>query len=260
MVVKIAANSFATSLIGSQVKPLASRCSSGVSHSESNAISSRAASRIRFCSSSLVPRMSTAMPGRQFADSRMAAMMAAISGTLTRPRTLIGLRGSTSTGNGFSAVTPDIERAEHREQQACHESGLRQEMSRGPEEVDAIEEADEQWRVAQRTQCAADIGHQNDEKNKHMGVVLPREVGADQRPDQDHRRARGADDAGHHGTECEDGCVIPGRASDIAADQNPARNRVEREQQHDEAEVLCQHGVNESRYHRPDPAKPAERG
>ena len=54
------------------------------------------------------------------------------------------------TGDRFGAVTPDIERAEHREQQAGHQSGLRQEMSRGPEEVDAIEEADEQRRIAER--------------------------------------------------------------------------------------------------------------
>ena len=35
MATKMPANRFATSRIGSQVKPLASRCSSGVSHSES---------------------------------------------------------------------------------------------------------------------------------------------------------------------------------------------------------------------------------
>ena len=63
-----------------------------------------------------------------------------------------------------------------------------------------------------------------------------------------------------HGTEREDGGVIPGRAPDIAADQNPARDRVEREQQHDEAEILSQHGVDEGRRHRRDPAKPAQRG
>ena len=91
MVVKIAANSFATSLIGSQVNPLASRCSSGVSHNDSKAIRISPPSRTRFCNSSLVPRMSIAIPGRQFADSRMAAMIAAISAILIKPRILIGL-------------------------------------------------------------------------------------------------------------------------------------------------------------------------
>jgi hypothetical protein len=55
MQMKMPANRMATSAIGSQVNPLASRCSFGVNASESIAISTRIASRAMFCSSSVVP-------------------------------------------------------------------------------------------------------------------------------------------------------------------------------------------------------------
>jgi hypothetical protein len=49
MVMKIPANSFATSMIGNQLNSLALRVTFGVSHHDAAAISSRSASRARFC-------------------------------------------------------------------------------------------------------------------------------------------------------------------------------------------------------------------
>ena len=160
----------------------------------------------------------------------------------------------------FSAKAPSINYAEDRKQQAADDGRLPPKVPGCPEEVDTVEEADKQRRVAKRTEGAADIGDQNDEKDHHMRIVWPRNIRADQRPNQDHRRACGADDARHHRAEPEDDSVVPGRAPDVTADENAARHGIKREQKNDEAEILRQHGVNEHRRHRRAASEPSERG
>jgi len=86
---KMPANRMATSAIGSQLNSLASRCSFGVSTSERIAISTSAASRATFCSSSLVPYASTLVAGFHAAAARMAVMMPAMSSRLMLPLTPI---------------------------------------------------------------------------------------------------------------------------------------------------------------------------
>ena len=86
-------------------------------------------------------------------------------------------------------------------------SGLQPEVLQRPEEIDAAQEADEQRRIAERRQRAADIGDQEDEEDHDVHVVGAAGIGADQRPHQDHGGAGGADDAGDHGAEGEHGGV-----------------------------------------------------
>ena len=112
-------------------------------------------------------------------------------------------------------------------------------MLRGPEEVDAAQEADEQRRIAERRERAADIGDQDDEEHHHMDVVQPRGVGAQQRPDQDHGRAGGADDARDQRAEGEHRGVDQRRAAQVAGHQDAAGDHIEREQQHDEAQIFA---------------------
>ena len=84
---KMPANRIATSRIGSQVKPLAARCSAGVSFTEVTASATRTASRNRSGSKIVAPATSIARAGRHAAPSDVAAMIATISGTLIQPRT-----------------------------------------------------------------------------------------------------------------------------------------------------------------------------
>ena len=77
-------------------------------------------------------------------------------------------------------------------------------MLRGPEEGDAAQEADEQRRIAERGERAADIGDQDDEEDDDMSIVRAPGIGADQRADQDHGGAGGADQAGDRRAEGED--------------------------------------------------------
>jgi hypothetical protein len=57
--------------------------------------------------------------------------------------------------------------------------------------------------------------------------------------------AGGADDAGDRGAEAEDRGVDQRRAAQVAGHQNPAGHHVEREQQHDEAQIFAEHRMRE---------------
>ena len=118
-------------------------------------------------------------------------------------------------------------------------------MRGGPEEIDAAQEADEQRRIAERRQRAADIGDQDDEEDHHMGIVRAAGIGADQRPDQDHGGAGGADHARHGGAEQQDAGIEQRRAAQGAGNQDAAGHHIKREQQDDEAHIFRQHGVHE---------------
>ena len=77
-------------------------------------------------------------------------------------------------------------------------------LLRGPEEVHALEEAEEQRRIAQRRERAADVRHDEDEEHDHVRLVAAVVVGADQRADQQHRGAGGAHQARQHRADRQD--------------------------------------------------------
>ena len=138
------------------------------------------------------------MPGRHVAEARMAPTMAAISRKLMLPLTASlvgGLRLPDRRHQPVVAVVPDIDHDEDREHHAGDERRLEPQMLQRPEEIDPVQEADEQRRVAERGQRAADIGDQKDEEHDDVDVVEPVRVRADERTDQDHGRAGGADNA-----------------------------------------------------------------
>src|SRR5215467_14376617 len=68
-------------------------------------------------------------------------------------------------------------------------------MLHWPEEIYSVQEAYQERRIAERRQCSADIGNEDDKEHNDMDPMEPSFIGAQQWPDQDHARARGADDA-----------------------------------------------------------------
>ena len=80
-----------------------------------------------------------------------------------------------------------------------------------------------------------------------MRIACARDIGPDQRTDQDHGGAGGADHTRDRGPESEDAHVDPRRAAKIAGHENAAGDDIEREQQDDEAEIFGDRGVNERR-------------
>ena len=207
----------------------------------------------------MVPNTSKLMPGRHFADSRMQPMMARDQHEIDAPRTRTGGGGVGAHGRPARG-----DRANGRARQKIASSDRRR-----------------RWRSAARDAARSRrnrrrAGSRRTAADRRAGVSAPPTlatrmmkntmtwtlwrrsvIGADQRPDQDHRRARGADDARHPRAERQDGRVVPRRAADVAGDQDAAGDRVEREQQHDEAQIFAEHGMHEGREHRRPPAMPA---
>ena len=114
--------------------------------------------------------------------------------------------------------------------------------------------AQEQRRIADRQQAAAAVADDEDEEHHGVSDVLAFAVGFQQRADQQHRRARRADEAGQHAADGHERGVGERAGLEIAFDANAAGDRVQTEQQHDERHELGQdrigeHGVDEAGLH-----------
>ncbi len=66
-------------------------------------------------------------------------------------------------------------------------------------------------------QAAADVGDEEDEEDGDVDRVLALGVGLEQRPDEEHARARGADDVGQDRADEEEERVDLGRRPEVAA-------------------------------------------
>ncbi|MDT4849553.1 hypothetical protein FQZ97_836770 [compost metagenome] len=92
----------------------------------------------------------------------------------------------------LAPVQVAVQEEEQREQRHCQKPHRQGHVTQGPEEIHALEEAEEQRRIAKRRQAATDIGHQEDEEHHDVDVVPAVVVGPQQRADQQHGGARGA--------------------------------------------------------------------
>ena len=244
------ANRIATSRIGSQVKPLASRCSFGVSTSDSDGNAAPARRRAR--DSAARPwsrRRRNRCPGRHVADARMAA-------TISRDQQEIdaaahpNLRRSPRLADGrhqpVSAVVPEIDHDEDREH---HVRRRVQSPTTGAASSRRNRPRAEIRRTAAGRRAAISappILATRKMKNTITWTLLSRSAFA---------RMSGR-------TRIMAAPVVPttlaimvpnariavfdeGRAAQIAGDQNAASDHVEREQQHDEAQILRQHRMHE---------------
>ena len=150
---------------------------------------------------------------------------------------------------------------EHRQQQPGNDerSGSR-DVCVGPEEIDTVQKADEERRIAERTQCAADIGDQNDEKDKDVNVVSAARYWRGSAAGSEswtHPWCRRYWPSPYRARGC--AALFQRRAPDVAADENATCDGVEGEQQHDEAQIFAQHRMHEGREHRLAAAKPRDR-
>ena len=71
-----------------------------------------------------------------------------------------------------------------------------------------------------------------------------------ERPDQDHGGAGGADDAGDQRAERQHGGVDQRRAAQRAGEHDAAGDDIEREQKRDEADIVAENGVGQERQRR----------
>src|SRR3984893_1523194 len=194
MQMKMPAKRYATSLIGSHSKPFAARSPGFVTRSEASPTKTMMSSRIRFCSSILVPSKSKPMPGRQKPLATMARIAMPMSPTFTWPLTP-SFTAAVPAGGGVSSrpakkestkkkiasKTPDANKA------CGHRARVVQKKSIPPKE------AKEQRRIAKRRQHSANVRDKKNKEDHHMGVEGARAIGANERLDQDHRGAGRSD-------------------------------------------------------------------
>jgi hypothetical protein len=197
IVMKMPANSFATSTIGAKLKWFAARVRRGVSRQDAHAIARRprrargSATRRRAVDDDFEIRLPDA---RQKHDASIAPS----SRKLTLPSMPVGGIGRRVAEGGiatFQAPEPR-DRARRTARAAARSQERRQQHRlRRPEEIARLEEAQEERRVAKRCQRAADVRDQEDEEHDDVRAVAAVVVRAQQRADQQHRRARRAHDA-----------------------------------------------------------------
>ena len=111
-----------------------------------------------------------------------------------------------------------------------------------PPERHAVEVAEEERRVSQGGEAAADVRDEEDEEDDRVHLVAPLPVGPHERPDEEHARARGADEARQDRPRREEPGVDGRRGAEIAGEVDASRDRVEGEEEGDEREVVLEDG------------------
>ena len=160
------------------------------------------------------------------------------------------------------AVDREVDR---KQDGAGHEPRKHQVLKR-PEEAHALEEAEEERRIAERGQRAPHVGDEENEEDEGVDLAPAVLVGADERADEKHGSARRTHEVGKHGAEREDRGVHDRTTDEAAADVNAAGQDAgvdhggahqralqahaaghgeQGEQQHDEGDVLQQDGMEE---------------
>ena len=187
------------------------------------------------------------MPGFHVAEPRTTAMIAANRTKLIRPRSRSGSGRGGACGVEFQAKQQEVDDQENRQHRHGDNRGLQPEIPQRPQEIHAMQKADKQRRIAERAQRAADIAGEQNEKDHHMDIVAAPFVGADQRANEDERRAGGAEEARHDGAERDDAEIGPRAGANASGNQDAAGDRVEREQQKDEADIVGEHHIKHCR-------------
>jgi len=134
-------------------------------------------------------------------------------------------------------VGAPVDHEEHR-QQVPHGPEPEGPQAQRPGERDTPQVAEEERRIAHRREQPAAVRDQQDEEEGDVRDVLALPVGAQDRPDQQHARAGGADQVREHRPDGQDRQVGLRRGPEVAADVDAAGDDVERPEQRDERDVL----------------------
>ena len=118
-------------------------------------------------------------------------------------------------------------------------------MYRGPEELNALEEAEEQRGIAQGSQGAADVGNQEDEEDNGVDFVLAVRVCTEQGADEQHGRAGGTHPTGQDRTHQKNAEVDHWLAHQLAGETNTSGNCEQCEEQYYEWYVFKEQGVHD---------------
>jgi hypothetical protein len=114
------------------------------------------------------------------------------------------------------AVIPSVDAQEYRENHAGEKTCRGKQVLCRPKEVDTSQESDEQRRIAERRQRAADVGDQEYCEHQHMRIVTATLVRPYQGSHDDHGGAGGAYEARQYGAQQEHSGIAGGSSVQIA--------------------------------------------
>src|SRR5262249_34141273 len=134
-------------------------------------------------------------------------------------------------------VIPKLESDESCQDETCNDCRRLPEVAGSPEEINAVQEADEERRGGERRKSATDVADQENEKNNDVDIVQAGGIGANEGANENYRRTRGAHNARDQGAERQNGGIGERRSAQIAGQKNSAGDHIKREQEHDEAQI-----------------------
>ena len=114
-----------------------------------------------------------------------------------------------------------------------------------PEEVNATQETQEQGRIAQRSEAAADIGHQEDEENKGVHAVFAVLIGFEQRTNDEHGRTGRSHHIGKQRTRKQKGRIHHRRSLERRTNMNAACHHKQSTHKDNERNVVTDNGVRD---------------
>ena len=170
---------------------------------------------------------------------------------------VVGLDG----GGVLGRVADAVDRVVRQEQQHQDEQPLLPQRER-PREGHAVQVAEEQRRVAKRSQYAATVRHNEDREQDRVHAVLTFLVCLQERADQQHGRARRPDERGQQAADRQEDRVVTRGRLDVAGQVNAAGDHEQREEQRDELHVLHARGDERARarpHEHPDRRRHAQR-
>ena len=157
------------------------------------------------------------------------------------------------------AVEPAVEQEKERQQQGHGQGHVGPEVGEGPAEFHPLQKAQKQWWITQRREHTTDVGHQEDEEDDDVGLVLAVVVGTDQRADEQHGGPGGTHEAGQDGAEQQHARIQDGAAVQVAADVNAPGTGIEGREQQNERNVFGHGCMHERMQRRIAPMEPRKR-
>ena len=150
---------------------------------------------------------------------------------------VVGLDG----GRVLGGVTHAVDRVVREEQQPQSKQPLLPQRER-PREGHAVQVAEEQRRVAERSQYATTVRHNEDREENRVHAVLAFLVRLQERANQQHGRARRPDKRGQQAADRQEDRVITRGRLNVAGQVDTAGDHEQREEQRNELHVLHARG------------------
>ena len=131
----------------------------------------------------------------------------------------------------------------NREQNRERHQKRQDQMLRRPEERHSAQEAQEQRRIAQGRQTAADVGYDEDEEHEGVHLVATAFVGGQQRTNQQHGSTGRTHKVGDKGAHKEDAGIDDRTTDEATANVNAAGHDKESADEQNKGHVVADHGV-----------------